>query len=777
MIRLLPFAILPALLGCGAPALPAQQPPAPPIRIIPQPASVELLDGHFVLDPETVVCFPADAADWELPARYWMSLVLESTGWTPLALPFRDRDRSAPRLNAIYLIPDTTVGTAEGYVLEVKPGWVLVRARTAAGAFYGVQTLRQLFPPGLNGRNSAANTRLAAPACRIADAPRFGYRGMHLDVARHFFPVSFVKRYIDLLAQHKLNTFHWHLTDDQGWRVEIKAYPKLQTVAACRDKTLIGHYNDQPWQFDNKPYCGFYTREEIRDVVEYARQRFVTVIPEIEMPGHSRAALAAYPELGCTGGPYQTLPVWGIADDVFCAGNEQTFVFLEKVLEEVCALFPGPYVHVGGDECPKKRWKACPKCQARLRTQRLADEHALQSWFIGRIENTLARHGKKLIGWDEILEGGLAPNATVMSWRGTAGGIAAARSGHDAIMTPGSHCYFDHYQGDPETEPLAISGFTSLEKVYGYEPVPAELTTDEARHVLGAQANLWTEYIATPDHAEYMAYPRACALAEVLWTAPERKDWPDFARRLKTHFLRLDAQGVRYAQSFYNVDPRFYGGRLYLSAADSALDIRYTTDGSEPAPTSALYRGPVALQQNTTLKTRAFDGARPLGATRTVRYLMHKASGKPYTLSGKPEQYTGGEQYALTNGVTGSIRSWNNWVGLVNQDIDPAIDLGENTPVQSVSMRYADAKSSWIWPPRRVELSVSDDGKNYRTVATRDIDTETRQNNAVETVRFDGLNLHTRFLRLTARTYGVIPAGMDGEGNGAWLFLDEVVVE
>jgi hexosaminidase len=767
------------LSSCSSSPLPAQQAnrTLSDIKIIPQPQSLSLQQGAFELKAQTVVFFPADSAQWELPAQYWMGIVLESTGWTPQAIPYRPRDLSAPKLNAIYLMADNDIAHPEGYALEVKPGWVMLRARSAAGAFYGIQTLRQLFPPEINGRGVAVDSVLLAPACSIVDAPRFGYRGMHLDVARHFFPVSFVKRYIDLLAQHKLNTFHWHLTDDQGWRIDIEAYPKLQTIAACRDKTLKGHYNDQPWQFNQTPYCGIYTREEIKEVIAYAQKRFVTIIPEIEMPGHSMAALAAYPELGCTGGPYQTLPVWGISDDVFCAGNDQTFVFIEKVLHEVCALFPGTYVHVGGDECPKTRWKSCTKCQARIKKEGLADEHELQSWFIGQAEIILSKNGKKLIGWDEILEGGLAPQATVMSWRGTSGGIEAARSGHDAIMTPGSHCYFDHHQGDPETEPLAIGGFTPLEKVYLWEPIPTELTPAEAKHILGGQANLWTEYISTSDKAEYMAYPRACALAEVLWTKPERKDWPDFAQRLKTHFRRLEAQGVHFAQAFYDVNCRYYDGKVYLSTADSTTAIRYTINGTELGPNSTLYRGPFALTMSCTVKTRAFDHAKPLGRMRTVQYLLHKASGKSYTMNGKPVQYNGGEQYALTNGVTGGIRSWNSWVGLVNQDLDPMIDFGESTPVESVEVHYVDAKSSWIWPPRRVELAASDDGKTFKVVSVKDIDADARQNNAVETLRFEALHLNTRYLRLTAKTYGVIPPGKPGEGNGAWLFLDEIVVD
>ncbi len=369
---------------------------------------------------------------------------------------------------------------------------------------------------------------------------------MHLDICRHFFDVGFIKRYLDLLALHKLNAFHWHLTEDQGWRMPIARYPRLTEVGGYRLETLVGHYGDQPHRFDGTRYGGSYTREEVVEVVRYAQERFITVIPEIEMPGHALAALSAYPELSCTGGPFEPATLWGVFDDVYCAGKDSVFAFLANVLGEVADLFPGPYVHVGGDECPKTRWKECPRCRERIGAEGLKDEPELQSWFIRRIEAILAAHGKKLIGWDEILEGGLAPQATVMSWRGMQGGIDAATQGHDVIMAPGSHCYFDHYQAEPAGEPLAIGGLTTLAKVYAFEPTPAELDADAARHVLGAQANVWTEYMDTPEKVEYMALPRMCALAEVVWSPAEARSWEGFLQRLDRHGKRLDAMGVNY---------------------------------------------------------------------------------------------------------------------------------------------------------------------------------------------------------------------------------------
>ena len=426
----------------------------------------------------------------------------------------------------------------EGYTLSVSAKGVSIEAAKEAGLFYGIQSFMQLTP--LTGTQ--------IPFVQITDYPRFSYRGLHLDVCRHIFPLSFIKKYIDLMAKHKFNRFHWHLTDDQGWRIEIKKYPKLQEIAAYRKETLIGHARNRPERFDGERYGGYYTQEQIKEVVQYAAERFVTVIPEIEMPGHAQAALSAYAEVGCTGGPYEAATKWGVFDDVFCAGKEETFKFLEGVIDEVITLFPGEYIHIGGDECPKTSWKKCPHCQDRIKKEGLKDEHELQSYFIQRIEKYANSKGKKIIGWDEILEGGLAPNATVMSWRGEQGGIAAAKQNHDVLMTPGGWCYFDHYQDTSKTEPLAFGGFTSLKKVYSYEPFPAQLTDAEKKHILGAQANLWAEYITTPEHAEYMAYPRACALAEVVWSPKESRNYENFIKRMKPHLDRLDAWHVNYAK-------------------------------------------------------------------------------------------------------------------------------------------------------------------------------------------------------------------------------------
>ena len=440
----------------------------------------------------------------------------------------------------IHLSMSTQLG-AEAYRMEAINGRLSIVAGDPAGMYYAFVSLQQILEQHPDGQ---------LPAFQIIDRPRFSWRGMHLDVCRHFFTVDEIKRYLDLLARYKMNRFHWHLTEDQGWRMEVPALPQLTAVGAWRRETVVGR-PVSPMRFDGLLYGGYYKRSDIQEVVRYASERHIVVVPEIEMPGHALAALAAYPELSCTGGPFEPATHWGVFDDVFCAGKDTVFRFLETVLTEVVSLFPGPWVHIGGDECPKKRWEACADCQSRMKEEGLADAHELQSYFIRRIERFLGGKGRKLIGWDEILEGGLAPDATVMSWRGTEGGIAAARAGHDAIMSPGRPCYFDHYQAQPDSlEPLAICCYNSLSAVYDYEPIPRELNLAETRHILGAQGNVWTEYMPNFDQVTYMALPRMPALAEVLWSPPQTRSYPGFLQRLKLETRWLDRRGYRYARHF-----------------------------------------------------------------------------------------------------------------------------------------------------------------------------------------------------------------------------------
>ncbi len=518
-----------------------------PVSIIPLPNEITYSEGEFRLNSNTKIMVPNGMSEHHLTEE--LSSILYTATW----LKPEVITTSTPADTVISLRLSKAVEHPEGYHLTVDSSGVLIEASGEAGLFYGIQTLRQLLPPQAELTDPSLvprDTEWVIPFVTIKDSPRFQYRGMHLDVARHFFSVDFVKRYIDLLARHKMNRFHWHLTEDQGWRIEIKKYPKLTEIGAWRDSTLIKNYGSGV--YDNIRYGGYYTQEEIREIVAYAESKYVTVIPEIELPGHSSAALAAYPEFGCFDKEYQVQSTWGVFEDIYCP-KEETFAFLQDVLDEVIELFPSRYIHIGGDEAPKKQWKESEIAQEVIRREGLKDEYELQSYFIKRIEQHLNSRGRQIIGWDEILEGGLAPGATVMSWRGEAGGIEAARMGHDVIMTPGGTNYFDHYQADPSSEPIAIGGYTTLEQVYAYDPIPEELSEEEQRFVLGAQGNVWTEYMHTPEKVEYMAYPRAVALSEVLWSHPERKDWLNFWARLQLHFKRLDILKVNYAPHYRGI--------------------------------------------------------------------------------------------------------------------------------------------------------------------------------------------------------------------------------
>jgi len=500
----------------------------------------------------------------------------------------------------------------EGYKLTVNAKGINISSKSERGIFYGLQTLMQIMPDEGN----------SIPYVQIEDYPRYQYRGLHLDVGRHFFPVSFIKEYIDLIAQYKLNTFHWHLTEDQGWRIEIKKYPKLTSVGAYRDQTLIGKLRVKPEIYDSTRYGGFYTQQEVKDVVAYASSKYVTIIPEIEMPGHSLAALTAYPQLACgdNPGPFKVGQSWGVFKDVYCAGKEETFKFLEDVLDEVMPLFPSKYIHIGGDECPKDRWQTCPYCQKRIKDLHLKDEHELQSYFIQRIEKYVNSKGKQIIGWDEILEGGLAPNATVMSWRGTKGGIAAAQQQHHVIMTPGPFLYFNYTESKSGEEPMTHGGYLPMSKVYAYNPTPVNLTPDQQKYIIGVQANVWSEYIATPKKALYMLLPRLYALSEIAWTAPEKKNWQDFSEnRVPVHLGRLDKADIMYhvpvplgaKDTIINANNFVLNYKVPVTGAK----IYYTINGYFPYATDYEYKSPVTINV-------------PAGQERTIKSVVITASGK-----------------------------------------------------------------------------------------------------------------------------------------------------
>jgi hexosaminidase len=606
--------------------------------IIPQPDTLIAKSGTFEINSETRIILQTNDAPTAAVAKLFSNQVSITTGmklFTEVLLAKLPQIKTktkksipaSPITNAILFIKSTQAMPEDGYKLSVESNLVTITASGSQGFFYALQTMFQLLPAEIYSSSNINGLQLKMPCVSIVDKPRYEHRGFMLDVGRHFMPLSFVKKTIDLLAMHKMNILHWHLTEDQGWRIEILKYPRLTQLGSVRSETIDGKMSyNQPLKFDGKEHSGFYTQDEIRDVVKYAQERYVTIIPEIEMPGHALAALAAYPELGCTGGPYNVAKIWGVIEDVYCP-TEKTFEFIEDVLTEVMGLFPSKYIHIGGDECPKITWQRSKFCQDLIKAQGLKDEHELQSYFIKRIDKFLTSKDRKIMGWDEILEGGLSPNATVMSWRGVKGGIEAAKQKHDVVMTPNSYVYIDYYQSHPITEPLAIGGFLTLEKVYSYEPTPSELKPEEAKHILGAQVNLWTEYVSTPEYAEYMTFPRACALSEVTWTPSINKNFADFGRRLEAHFKRLDVLNVNYAKSIFDVKETATPNKntqtveVKLEPFVRDTQVRYSLDFSKPTANSAIFV-PQTFNKLTTVRAAIFRNDKQIGQEFVKTYRM-----------------------------------------------------------------------------------------------------------------------------------------------------------
>jgi hexosaminidase len=787
------FVLILALASCAtfSKAPPGSGPNAP--AITPRPVRAEARAGAFTMGPSTKILVP-EGQHAAVPVAGYLKDLLARTGLGIAvgASAAGGADVSLPAGAIVLRLEglENRLG-GEGYLLDVGANGIVIRAAAPAGLFYGVQTLRQLLAPASAGAAASVRARsLTVPSVSIEDRPRFAWRGAMLDCSRHFFPKEFVKRWIDILALHKLNTFHWHLTDDQGWRIEIKRYPRLTEVGAWRVDREDKHWNAREPQKPGEAatYGGFYTQDDIREIVAYAAARFVTIVPEIEMPGHAKAALTAYPEFSCTGGPFTVPPggYWPITD-VLCPGRDGTFEFLANVLAEVADLFPGPFIHVGGDEVDKTEWKRCPKCQARIKAEGLKDEQELQSYFVRRVEKILAAKGKRLVGWDEILEGGLPPRATVMSWRGTEGGIAAAQAGHDVVMSPTSHCYFDYYQGDPSYEPLGIGGDIPLRKVYSFEPVPEVLSEAEAAHILGGQANLWTEYVSNGRHAEYMALPRLAALAEVVWTPEARRSWDDFAARVPGLLARYAAEDMNAARSVYVVAIKAAseagGSRaaVALQAEIPGLDIRYTTDGSAPGRAAKRYVRPVTLRRTTEFRAAAFLGRERLSpVVSTEKFLVHAASGRrPVLASPCSPRYPGSGGGTLTDGLLGSRNHGDGrWQGFEGTDVDVLVDLGRTRPVHRIAARFLQNINAWIFLPAALEFAVSENGKDFVKVAEVPNDVSPRQAEIL-IKEFDGSfsPRRARYVRVLARTIGAVPDWHFGAGGKAWVFADEIVVE
>ncbi|MFI8377284.1 beta-N-acetylhexosaminidase [Leeuwenhoekiella sp. NPDC079379] len=577
------------------------------LSIIPIPTQYEVKEGNFQFDENTTFYVDTTNAEVYKIAEGLQAKLREVGGMMIPIKPLSEFNERTLHAVTFQLDSLSNLGN-EGYELEVSTNQIKLNAQQPAGLFYGVQSLIQLLPPEIVKKEIIRAFDWVVPAVSITDVPKYAWRGLHLDTGRHVSSIAFIKEYLDNMAMHKLNTFHWHLTEDQGWRLEIKKYPLLTEVGAFRDSTLVGHYGTG--KYDGKRYGGFYTQEEAKEIVAYAKNLYITVVPEIEMPGHSTAAVAAYPELGVTGNRVRPSTTWGVFPDILNVENS-TFSFMEDVLTEVIDIFPSEYIHIGGDEAPKDQWEQSPRVQSQIDSLGLKDAHELQSYFITRVEQFLNSKGRQIIGWDEILEGGLAPNAAVMSWRGEEGGIAAAKSGHHVVMSPGSHLYFDHAQGDLQQEPLNIGGYLPLDKVYSYKPTPEVLTAEEGKYIMGAQANLWTEYLPTDASREYMVFPRISALSEVVWSGEEHKDWESFKKRLPEQLIRYEYQGINYAKTIYNIEINAKYDKKHKNFSVSLHKqwdgvIYFTVDGSNPTAKSKLYSIPLKLKPGTTVKTGLF---------------------------------------------------------------------------------------------------------------------------------------------------------------------------
>ena len=758
-----------ALLSCTNPELPTAK-----YQVVPLPQEIieEAGDG-FVLDNSTCIVYSGDAEmkrNAELLAEY----IKEKTN-----LELTVTDVAAE--GAITLAVGEAGENAEGYSLTVDAKGVNITGASPAGVFYGMQTLRKALPITEGGK-------IELPAVTINDYPRFSYRGAHLDVSRHFFTTDSIKRFVDMLALHNLNRFHWHLTDDQGWRIEIKKHPELTTIAAQRDETVIGKNSPE---YDGKHYGPFfYTQEECREIVAYAAERHITVIPEIDLPGHMQAALAAYPQYGCTGGPYEVWKMWGVSDNVLCAGNDATLSFIEDVLSEVIEVFPSEYIHIGGDECPKTQWEKCPKCQARIKALGIKgdDKHTaemyLQSFVINHAEKFLNSKGRQIIGWDEILEGGLAPNATVHSWRGVEGGIEAAKQGHDCIMSPTTFMYFDYYQTKyTDDEPLAIGGYVPVEKVYSFEPINDTLAVDVQKHIIGVQANLWTEYVPTYSHVEYMELPRMAALCEVQWCKPENKDFNDFKQRLLPLIKLYDKKQYNYAKHILDIEEEFSTdvekGAIMVSL--KTLDntpVYYTLDGSEPTTSSAKYEAPIEIKQSCTLKAK---GIGERGETRlfSEEITFSKATAKPIKLL-QPihRNYTFKGDITLVDGLKGNPNyRTGRWLGFCGTDLEAVVDLKNEEEISSVKFNTSVDKGDWVFDVLGITVSVSNDGENFTDVFDQtypDLTAEDENKIYEHKVEFEPVK--TRYVKVKALSDRDMPDWHGGKGYPAFIFVDELEI-
>jgi len=718
--------------------------------LIPIPNNVSWTQNNFIIDNLTAV----HSEDVKL-RDYLIQSLKHLTG-----LDLK-HDNSVNKKNKIILKIDNNFlpGNRESYSLDVDESSIEITGNAGQGVFLGIQTLLQMIPPEV--KSGSSDTDIQIPGCSITDKPAFSWRGLNLDCSRHFMTKDFIKRYIDILAYYKFNTFHWHFTDDQGWRIEIKKYPRLTKTGAWRTEA------------DGSVYGGYYTQDDIKEIVKYAEDRFITIVPEIEMPGHSLASLASYPENSCTGGPFEVGIVWGVMKDIYCAGRDSTFYFLQNILDEVISLFPGRYIHIGGDEAPKNRWEQCPRCQVRIKAEGLKDEHELQSYFIKRISSYLNSKGKQVIGWDEILQGGLAPGAIVQSWQSFQGAVDAARLGHYTICSPASHTYLN---SDPDDLDLRIA--------YSFNPVPDELTKEEKKFVIGSEANLWTEQ-APQETVDSKLFPRILALAEVFWTDSSRKNYDDFYARLQDAYDDISALGINYGReskvftpvtSFDSLKKEFI---VNVIMGQTGIDLHYTTDGTDPDSTSSLFSEPVRINNSATVKLAAFRENHFIGKRYSLSFDIHKALNAEINLMSKyDERYRAGGDKALVDGVRASQNLRDGlWQGYEGVDFESVIDLGETMEISEITPAFLLNSNSWIFLPEKVTIAIGDDKAKYSETKTilNDIP---QKNSEVRIKEFPAVfsKQSVRYIKIKAENIKRLPSWHPGAGGKAWLFIDEIVV-
>lgn len=747
--------------------------------IIPQPKETHLsreASGYFTLQPSAKIYFE-DGLQRE--AEFLSEYVNDIMGYAMKMQEYQGQ----PDGIVLKVVPENFDQT-EAYEINITPKQVTIKGADPAGVFYGIQTLRKSLPVIVNSQFSIVNCQLSCGTIR--DWPNFGYRGMHLDPARHFFTMDSVKIYLDMMAMHNMNTFHFHITDDQGWRMEIKKYPELTQVGAYRNGTVIGHNSGV---YDTIRHGGFYTQDELRDLVQYAADRYITIIPEIDLPGHMQAALATYPELGCTGGPYEVWQQWGVSEDVLCAGNEEAMLFLEDVLNEVMDVFPSEIIHIGGDECPKVRWHDCPKCQAKIKelgikaNDKFSAEDFLQSYVMTRMEKLIESRGRRILGWDEILEGEVAENAIIMSWRGEEGGITAAQSGHDVVMVPCGYLYFDYYQtDDTENEPLAIGGYVPVENVYNYEPVPAALSPEQQQHILGVQANIWTEYISTFRHVQYMALPRMAALSEIQWCLPEQKDYDSFANRCFGMTRLYDLYGYNYAKHIFDLKPKMEShpdeGYIEVELTKfGAGEIRYTLDGSDPMQ-GIIYTEPIHLTESCDLRAIVVR-EQGNGREYSTHFDFSQLTMKPIILNHEPSpSYTFGGASTLNDGLkgNGNYRT-GRWLGFWECPCEAVFDLKGSKELSRLRFNVNINKGDWIYNPKSASVYVSNDGSHFEEIAHADYPIVAQdEKDGVQTYELEFNPVSALYVMVRIEP-NMLPETHEAYGNPAWLFVDEIEME